>query len=246
VSAVERHQRIVEQAVYTPVRQGDIVAETVARLGQAIGMGLLRPGDRLPPEARLAADLGISPVSLRSALNMLRGAGVLETSRGRGGGTVVTADASALPLASDRAMPSEAELSDLADLRCVVEGGAAAFAAERATAEQLEHLADLAAEMESESQFGAWSERDTLLHLVIADASGSERVVAQIGRLREEVYQLGQRIPTPHAAVELANREHRDLIAAIAARDPERARQAMVHHVQSTRALWLGLGRVPS
>ena len=99
MSALERHQRIVEQAVYTPVRQGDIVAETVARLGQAIGMGLLRPGDRLPSEARLAADLGISPVSLRSALNMLRGAGVLETSRGRGGGTVVTADASALPLA---------------------------------------------------------------------------------------------------------------------------------------------------
>jgi DNA-binding FadR family transcriptional regulator len=100
--------------------------------------------------------------------------------------------------------------------------------------------------MESDSDFGTWSERDTLLHLVIADASGSERVVAQIGRLREEVYQLGQRIPTPRAAAELANREHRELIRAIAARQPERARQAMVHHVQSTRALWLGLGRVPA
>ena len=246
MSDAARVQRIVERAVFTPLRHGDIVAQTVARLGQAIGMGLLRPGDRLPSEARLAADLGISAVSLRSALNMLRGAGVLETSRGRGGGTVVTADAPSLPLSSGRAMPSEAELRDLADLRCVVEGGAAAFAAERATDEQLEHLAELADEMEAEADFGAWSERDTLLHLVVADASGSQRVVAQIGRLREEVYRLGQRIPTPRAAAELANREHRELIRAIAERDPERARRAMVHHVQSTRALWLGLGRVPA
>ena len=47
-------------------------------------------------------------------------------------------------------------------------------------------------------------------------------------------------------ASDLANREHRELIRAIAAREPDRARRAMVHHVQSTRALWLGLGRVPA
>lgn len=243
--SADRVQRIVERAVYTPVRHGDIVAETVARLGQAIGMGLLRPGDRLPSEARLAADLGISPVSLRSALNMLRGAGVLETSRGRGGGTMVTADASSLPLPAARQMPTEAELRELADLRCVVEGGAAAYAAERASDEQLGHLDELATAMESDADWSTWSERDTLLHLVIADASGSERVVAQIGRLREEVYRLGQLVPAPRMASDLADREHRELIRAIAAREPERARRAMVHHVQSTRALWLGLGRVP-
>ena len=246
MTGADRVQRIVERAVYTPVRHGDIVAETVARLGQAIGMGLLRPGDRLPSEARLAADLGISPVSLRSALNMLRGAGVLETSRGRGGGTMVTAGASSLPLPAAQQMPTEAELRDLADLRCVVEGGAAAYAAERATDEQIEHLDELATAMEGDADWATWSERDTLLHLVIADACGSERVVAQIGRLREEVYRLGQLVPRPRMASDLANREHRELIRAIAAREPDRARRAMVHHVQSTRALWLGLGRVPA
>ena len=66
---------LVERTVFTPVRQGSAVAETVSRLGQAIGMGLLRPGDRLPPEAELADDLGISPVTLRSALTILRSAG---------------------------------------------------------------------------------------------------------------------------------------------------------------------------
>ena len=37
-------QRIVDETVFAPVKRGDVVAETVARLGQAIGMGLLQPG----------------------------------------------------------------------------------------------------------------------------------------------------------------------------------------------------------
>jgi DNA-binding FadR family transcriptional regulator len=237
-------QRIVARAVYTPVRRCDIVAETVARLGQAIGMGLLRPGDRLPSETRLAADLGISPVSLRSALNMLRGAGLIETSRGRGGGTVVTDAAADVALPTDEPMPSEGALRDLADWRRVVEGGAAGLAAERATPAQIAHLSELVEAMAEITSFATWSERDTLLHLIVADASGSERIVSQVGRLREEVYRLGQLVRAPTSAAALADREHRELIRAIAARRPERAQQAMVRHVESTWALWLGLGRV--
>ena len=95
-------RRLVEQTVFTPVREGSAVAETVERLGRAIEMGLLRPGDRLPPEGRLSADLGISPVTLRSAIAILRGAGLVETQRGRGGGTTVSASPRRLP----RAAPS--------------------------------------------------------------------------------------------------------------------------------------------
>ena len=237
-------RRIVDETVFAPVKKGDIVAETVARLGQAIGMGLLHPGDRLPPEARLAEDLGISPVSLRSALTMLRGAGLVETRRGRGGGTFVTADACGVATMAEGSIPGEAQLRDLVDYRCVVEGGAAALAAERATAAQVAHLHELAAAMRDVTSFPQWSERDTLLHLVIADASGSNRLMSEVGRLRAEVFRISQLVPVPTAALELADREHRSLVRAIAARQPERARRAMVRHVESTRALWLGLGRI--
>src|SRR5579871_5685729 len=103
-------RRVVEQTVFVPVRGGDVTAEAVARLGQAIGMGLLRPGDRLPPETQLARDLGISPVSLRGALTILRNAGLLETRRGRGGGTVVTEPAT--PPDFGGALPDASELGD--------------------------------------------------------------------------------------------------------------------------------------
>lgn len=232
---------LVERTVFTPVREGSAVAETVERIGRAIGMGLLRPGQRLPPEGRLAAELGISPVTLRNAISILRSAGLVETQRGRGGGTRVSADPPALPVAGE--LPTEAELRDLADYRVVVEGGAAELAAERATPEQLEHLRTLLAEMRTASSYDEWAERDTLFHLVLADASGSQRLVAQVAEIRAEVYRIAKLGTVPRPTVELADREHRDILSAIADRRPQRARRAMVRHVESTRALWLGLGR---
>lgn len=234
---------LVERTVFTPVRQGSAVAETVARLGQAIGMGLLRPGDRLPPETELAEDLAISPVTLRSALTILRSAGVLETQRGRGGGTVVADGAFPVGLLDAVRLPTEGELRDLADFRCVVEGGAAALAAERATVEQLDHLVLLAAEMEGMHDFDAWGERDNLFHLAVADASGSERLVAQVAEIRTEVYRIAKLGAIPSSSLALADEEHRELLLALRARRPQRARTAMIRHVESTRALWLGLGR---
>ena len=156
---------------------------------------------------------------------------------------MVTSSATTAPTGAK--LPDEAALRDLVDYRCVVEGGAAALASRRATPEQLEHLEALAAELDAIDDFGTWSEQDTLLHLVIADASGSERLLVEVGRVRAEVFRLSQLVPVPRQATELANREHGELVAAIGSREPDRAREAMVSHVESTRALWLGLGRVP-
>ena len=240
----ETLRRLLEQTVYTPVRQGSAVADTVARLGRAIGMGLLRPGDRLPPEGRLAVDLGISPVTLRSALGILRSAGLVETRRGRGGGTYVSHDGSPNGLLDDEPLLSTDQLRDLVDYRRVIEGGAAWLAAERATTEQIEYLEALVSEMNAIRGFDPWSERDALFHLIVADASGSRRLVEQVAGVRGEVYRLAKLGSVPDPVVELSNREHAEIVRAIAARRPGRAQAAMIRHVSSTGALWLGLGRV--
>jgi DNA-binding FadR family transcriptional regulator len=140
-------------------------------------------------------------------------------------------------------LPTEAELQDFADYRVVVEGGGAALAAERATPEQVERLAGLADEMAAIGDYDTWGERDTLFHLLLADASGSPRLVAQVGEIRAEVYRIAKLGTVPHPTVELADREHREIVRAVAAGLPDAAREAMTRHVESTRALWLGLGR---
>ena len=59
------------------------------RVGQAIQLGLLTDGEQLPPETEFAAQLGVSAMTLREALAMLRQQGLVETRRGRTGGTFV-------------------------------------------------------------------------------------------------------------------------------------------------------------
>ena len=85
-----------------------------------------------------------------------------------------------------------------------------------------------------------------MLHLLVADASGSPRLVREVADLRAELFRLGQTIPVPPSALDLAGHEHRDLLRALRARQPERAQAAMVRHVSSTGTLIAGLAQVPT
>ena len=235
--------RLVQRTVFTPVRGAGAVAETVARLGEAIGLGLLKPGDRLPSETQLASALGISAASLRSALVVLRSAGLIETRRGRGGGTFITPGAAESVLPEAEAPDAQA-IEDLATERAVVEGGAAALAAERATPDQCALLQSIVDGMAGLQPFDQWSERDALLHLVIGDASGSPRLVARIADLRAEAYRISRTRPTTAEVLAIADREHAEIVRAIAARKPVKARGLMEAHMRGTARLQAGLVRL--
>ena len=103
------------------------------RLGDAIDLGLLADGEQLPGESELAAQLGVSTVTLREALMALRQQGLVTTRRGRGGGSFVTVPDGP---AEDRLLArladwSTEELRDLADHWAAVSGAAARLAAQR-------------------------------------------------------------------------------------------------------------------
>lgn len=84
--------------VWRPVRGGNAFEITVARLVQAIKLGLVEVGDQLPPERDLAEQLQVSRVTLREAIRALREAGFLESRRGRTGGTFVLTNTATNPL----------------------------------------------------------------------------------------------------------------------------------------------------
>jgi DNA-binding FadR family transcriptional regulator len=235
-------ESLVHRTVFTPIRQGSAVAEAVARLGQAIAIGLLRPGDQLPRETKLARSLGISVVTLREALAILREAGLVETRRGRSGGTFVSGSLPRRAAFPSSALPPEVELRDFCDYRLVVEGGAAALAAERATDEQITYLAELVEQMDDQTDFHAWGDTDALFHLILADAARSQQLVTAVAELRPRVYQVSALWEkNPISTLKLSNREHRAIVRAVKARQPDSARKAMVQHVETTLAIWLGL-----
>src|SRR5690348_17511779 len=88
----ENVQPALSVPVWRPVRGGNAFEITVARLAQAIKLGLVQVGERLPPERDLAEQLQVSRVTLREAIRALREAGFLESRRGRTGGTFVVAN----------------------------------------------------------------------------------------------------------------------------------------------------------
>ncbi|HWK28332.1 MAG TPA: GntR family transcriptional regulator [Solirubrobacter sp.] len=199
-------------------------AELVARrLGDAIRFGLVLDGERLPAEAQLAAQLGVSTVTLREALTMLRAQGLITTRRGRGGGSFVRVPAD---LGEPLLRFSVQELRDLGDQRGAIAGAAARLAAERAVPEEIRRLEE---QVERLAGAGSASERrraDTELTIAIAGAAQSPRLTREEAQLRAEVGDLLGF--DDHAALV---RGRRRLVTAIAGRRPDVARKAAERHV---------------
>ncbi|MFF2051682.1 FadR/GntR family transcriptional regulator [Leifsonia sp. NPDC058194] len=111
-------------------------AEQVSRrIADAIVLGVLVPGERLPSEAELARRFGVALVTAREGLGILREAGLVDTRRGRDGGSFVVAPdggEDALLAARLRGL-SQVELADLAVYVSAIAAGCADRAAERAT-----------------------------------------------------------------------------------------------------------------
>ena len=103
----------------------------VEQLATLIRLGVYPRGSTLPPERELAERLAVSRATLREAMAAMRQAGLVQTTRGRGGGTVVTMRAAtpSARAASRRTNATRADWVDALDFRRIVEPGAAALAA---------------------------------------------------------------------------------------------------------------------
>lgn len=225
-------------AVLRPVREGNAFEATVEQLATSVRLGVFERGERLPPERELAERLGVSRTTLREAIGALRQAGMVETRRGRGGGTVITYVGEAVqPLRT-----SGAQLHDALDFRAVVEPGAAALAATRdLSAQQRAWLVRCRAEVESAADVNAHRVADSRLHLAIATLSGSELLVGAVTHVQSLVREMLAAIPVLGPNIAHSNAQHRQVVDAVLSGDPEAARVAMEEHCSATSALLRGL-----
>src|SRR5690349_21858984 len=87
--AVRRFYRGPRSAVFAPLESLSRTELVTHRLADAIMLGLLTDAEQLPSETDLANEFGVSTVTVREALTALRQRGLIETRRGRGGGSFV-------------------------------------------------------------------------------------------------------------------------------------------------------------
>ncbi|WP_267901114.1 FadR/GntR family transcriptional regulator [Amycolatopsis panacis] len=224
------------EALFRPVRAGNAFEETVERLLQAIRLGVVGAGERLPSERELAERLGVSRVTLREAIRALADAGYVVSRRGRYGGTFVS-EVLPEPAARATAAVDAAAFEDALCLRYVLETGAAEAAAARTLSPgDRQHLTGTLAEAEA-AGLGDYRRRDARLHLAIAEVTASGSLTTAVADARTRVSQLLDRIPLLEPNLEHSNAQHEAIVDAILAGDPEAARQAMAEHVEGTASL---------
>lgn len=191
-------------------------------------------GTRLPPERDLAQQLGVSRPSVREALIALEVEGLVEVRMGSGIYVVALESAASRPALGDACGPFE-----IIRARQVLEGELAALAACSMSAAQIDGLRASVAAMEADVSEGrAPLHGDRLFHVGIAQACDNTPLLRTVMQWFDERHnplfeQLGQHFEN-EANWRAAMAEHREVIDAIAAREPQRARQAMHQHFQRT------------
>jgi DNA-binding FadR family transcriptional regulator len=235
-------------AVLRPVRQGNAFEETVERLLTVIKLGMIAPGDRFPAERELAAQLGISRLTLREALAELQKAGYVSARRGRLGGTFVTYTPPAPGRDEVRRLAREdgAQLSDALTFRLAVETGAAEILAQSldggpardgppARDILLARLADVTAAVPAD-----YRRLDTLFHLTIAELTGSSLLLDACTDARMRLNGLLNAIPVLPRNIDNTAGQHAAIVTAILAGDAPQARTAVAEHLAGTGALLRG------
>jgi DNA-binding GntR family transcriptional regulator len=197
-------------------------AYVVDRLREEIAAGVIVPGGAVR-QIEIARRYGVSPTPVREALRILEAAGTISYVPNRG--------------ATVREM-DPADSDDLYALRAEVEGFACGLAAERAGEELVARLTELVERLESAdpaTDQATMYDLNRAFHFEIFGAASS--VVAQ------QVTSIWESFPpavTVWGFKEIAeplHRDHRDIIAALAAGDPDLARRRMTEHVLHARVL---------
>jgi GntR family transcriptional repressor for pyruvate dehydrogenase complex len=228
-----------DEAVFAPVASQTAFEETVERLGTAIKLGLLPPGMRLPPERELCRRLGIARSTLRQALTALAQSGHLHAARGRGGGTFV---ADPLPPSDPPSPAMLATWREICDQRLAIELGVAHLAAERAGPEAYAALSALADQLDDALEdFSTYRQADVRFHVVLAEATGTPRLVAMMTEAQGAMTDLISHIAHPPQVLSSSNTQHRRLLAAVRARNPARAVVEMAEHLHGTEQILAGL-----
>jgi len=226
-------------AVFAPVHSQTAFEETVDRLGTAIKLGLLPPGTRLPAERELCTKLGIARSTLRQALVALAQSGHMHATRGRGGGTFV---ADPQPPVEPPPPDVLAAWHEVCDERMAVEVGVAVLAAERAAPETLDVLDDLVVALDGMLEdFAAYRQADIRLHVGLAEATHSPRLVTAMTEVQGAMTGLISLIAHPPEVLDSSNASHRRLLAAVRRRDEAGAAREMAEHLRGTEHVLAGL-----
>ncbi|MDQ3812268.1 MAG: FadR family transcriptional regulator [Chloroflexota bacterium] len=219
-----------------PVKRSRIYQHIVDQIQALIREGRWRPGDQIPPERELAERFRVSRASVREALRALEMQGIIESRQG-GGTFVRSADTEALvpPLAA-AILRGQREMTEVLEVRELIEPGIAGLAATRATAEvvsELEHI--LERQRQAIAAGRPFVDEDTAFHYTLARAADNHILLRLHNVILDVLRESRQTYLHVPDRPQMSVRGHEAILAAVRAHDGQAAQRASLQHVLEVR-----------
>ncbi len=220
-------------AVTEPVRKPPKVAEdTIGRLRDLVLSGAYAPGDKLPPERQLAAQLGVNRSSLREALKRLEQLGLVRARRGDGTRVLDFMRTAGLELAGHLVLKGSPDiLRDMLELRVIYGREVARMAAERASDEDLAALEAITAKVGPSADPAVVLATDFEFYVALTEASKNRVFRLLINSIRSAVSAYSGLLAPLVGPAEDVRASQRALLAAIRARDAAGAARLAEAHM---------------
>ncbi len=220
-------------------KNGTTTEEVSSQLREMIQRGELSAGDRLPPERDLAKLLGVSRPTLRAGIRSLATVGILQSRQGAGTFVVeaeesATLDSSALKILSalHNFKPDE-----MFETHLSLGINIASFAAERATDEQIEHIAkEVAGMSDSVDNPERYIVHERQFYQIIANASGN-RILTLLMNMIAAILSEGSRENVNAEDLKDSAEKSHKIYLAIQARNPVNAGEAMRESLLKNQAV---------
>ncbi|WP_255726768.1 FadR/GntR family transcriptional regulator [Sporosarcina sp. ACRSM] len=225
---------------YKQIKPKKIYEEVAEALHEMIRTGQLKPGDKLESVQQLAENFQVSRSATREALSALKAMGLVEMKQGEG--TFVKqfeAEQLIFPL-STAILMNKQDISHLLEVRKIIETGTAASAANNRNTEDLAIMAEALEEMKqagtSDEELG--EKADLKFHLALSAASRNpilSTLLDQVSELMVETMKETRRIWffSKQTTIEKLYQEHLKIYQAIVEKDEEKARKAMMSHIEN-------------
>jgi GntR family transcriptional regulator, transcriptional repressor for pyruvate dehydrogenase complex len=214
--------------------------QVLARLEQMLVSGEVRPGQRLPGERVLAADLGVGRSSVREALRVMEALGLLRAQTGSGptaGAMIVSRPTGGMSMLMRMQVAAQGfPVTDVVQTRLVLESEVMRTLAARRPAPDLGAAVELLDSMDDAALSATeFLILDAQFHVALADSAGNQVIAAMMAGLRESIENYvvsGIDEPTWPTTCTRLRHEHRGIVEAVAAGDPALAEARILAHIR--------------
>jgi GntR family transcriptional regulator, transcriptional repressor for pyruvate dehydrogenase complex len=215
------------------------LADKVADLMlERILSGQLSVGDRLPSERELGEQFGVSRTVIREAVRALLAKGVLEARAGSGLRVVAVGPATVSESMNLYVRGGGLDFQHVHEVRRMLEVHITGLAAERAAEDDIDRLAAVHDQMAASlGDFEAAALHDLEFHRAIARATHNELFLVLMDSIGHALLDIRRANIARGGTGPLTVEEHGEILAALRARDPKRARTAMRTHLDNVEAV---------